>query len=481
MREESLGKDLSDMNIEPDHTAPSPVSVEDVSRLLKLRRDKILQQRQVSEDMQYIDPLTRLTNREYFYTKAFTVLKSKFNRYNTHCILFLIDIADFKLINSAFGCANADECLKEFAVRLLDGIEKVKGDVSLSRIGSNEFALLIGSLGMSNQETLAYANQMLKKIYEKFESPILIGDQKYQVKIHTGVTLFLAHEKDLESMIHEASLALEAAKKHPHRMFCFFEQEMAEASVFKTELLHAFENEVEKRVLLYYQPIVDRSFRTVGYEVLSRWKKNEAHIVTAQDFIPYLEENGRIISYDKYIFEKVCRQIAEWENEGITDMVDFISINISPISFMSADFLLFVPKCVEKYGVDPKSIILEITENELLSDFELVERRMKLLSDYGIRFALDDYGTGYASLSYLHRLPFSELKIDKSLISNIDNDKKNRKIVSLIFMMSETIGLTVVAEGVEREAQRDTLLAMGCDYFQGFLFDSPGMPLKYSL
>ena len=480
MREKASGKDLPAKDTHLDYNIPSSASVEDVSRLLKLRRDRILQQRQVSEDMKYIDPLTRLTNREYFYGKAFTVLKSKFNRYNTHAILFLIDIADFKLINSTFGYANADECLKESAVRLLDGIEKVKGDVSLSRIGSNEFALLIGSLGMNNQETLAYANQMLQKIYKKFDEPVVMNGQPHQVRIHTGVTLFLAYEKDLESMIHEASLALEAAKKHSNRMFCFFEQEMEEASVFKTELLQAFENEAEKRVLLYYQPIVNRSFRTVGYEVLSRWKKSDSHIVTAQDFISHLEENGRIAAFDKYIFEQVCKQMAQWKREGVTEMLDFVSINISPVSFMSADFLLFVPKTVEKYGIDPKRILLEITENELLSDFESVERRMKLLSDYGIRFALDDYGTGYASLSYLHRLPFTELKIDKSLIKNIDNDKKNRKIVSLIFLMAEAIGLKVVAEGVEREAQRDTLLSMGCDYFQGFLFDSPGLPIKYA-
>jgi len=205
----------------PKSVVPSAISADQASTLIKIRRERILRSRQLSEDMGYIDPLTRLTNREYFYTKAFTVLKSKFNRYNTHCILLLIDIADFKTINSAFGYSNADECLKEIAVRLLEGIEKIKGDVSLSRIGSNEFAMLIGALGMSNHETVAYANQLIKTIYEKFESPVQMNGRQYKVRIHMGVTLFLASVKELETMIDEASLALDAAKKHPSRMFCF--------------------------------------------------------------------------------------------------------------------------------------------------------------------------------------------------------------------------------------------------------------------
>jgi diguanylate cyclase (GGDEF)-like protein len=470
-------KTLISKSMDPKYPVPSPDALSNTSVLMKIKRERILRQRQTSEDMGYIDPLTRLTNREYFYTKAFTVLKSKFNRYNTHCILLLMDIADFKSINSLFGCSGADECLQETAVRLLEGIEMIKGDVSLSRTGSNEFAMLIGSLGMSNHETVAYANHLIKTIYDKFESPVQMGAQQYQLKIHMGVTLFLAYEKELESMINEASLALNAAKKHPTRMFCFFDQEMAETSALKCELLGAFQNEAEKRVLLYYQPIVDHALRTVGYEVLSRWQKQSGEIISAQDFIVHMEESGQIIAFDKYVFEKVCKQISAWQEEGEVDSVEYISINISPISFMSADFLLYIPKTIEKYGVDPNAILLEITENELLSDFDLVERRMKLLNEYGIRFALDDYGTGYASLSYLHRLPFSELKIDRSLIADIEHDRKNRKIVSLILTMAETIGLKVIAEGVETVAQRDILLSMGCVYFQGYLFDSPSLPM----
>ena len=457
------------------HSIPSPSLAENASELLRLRREKILWGNKLSYDTQYVDPITCLTNRKYFYNKAFTVLKSKFNRENTHSILLLIDIADFKSINMHYGYANADECLKEVAVRLLDGIETIKGDVSLSRTGSNEFALLVGSLIMSSRETLAYANQLVDRINKKFELPVDIEGQEYQLKVHIGATFFVAKKQTIESMIHEASLALQAAKTHAHRSFCFFEPKMAEVSHFKTDLLNSFEKEADERVLLYYQPIMDRNLETVGYEVLARWQKDQNLIVSAGEFIPYLKESGHIVDFDKYVFEKVCRQLAEWEQDGTAMSVDFVSVNVSPSSFMRADFLLFVPKVIEKYGIDAKRIVLEITEDEFLSDFEAAERKMTLLKEYGVRFILDDYGTGYASLSCLYRLPLSGLKIDKSMIADIDTNENIKKIVSLIFAMAQEIGLTVVAEGVERETQRDILVSMGCNYFQGFLFDSPAL------
>lgn len=459
---------------------PLPSLAENASKVLKHRREKILWGNKLSYDTQYIDPITCLTNRHYFYTKAFTVLKSKFNRENTHSILLLIDVADFKSINMHYGYVNADECLKEVAARLLDGIETIKGDVSLSRTGSNEFALLVGSLIMSSRETLAYANQLVERIAKKFELPVVMGEQECQLKAHIGVTHFVAKEQNIESMIHEASLALEAAKKHPLRQFSFFEPKMAKVSLFKTELVNSFEKEADKRILLYYQPIVNRHFETVGYEVLARWQKDPGHIIKGGDFIPYLQESGYIVDFDKYIFEKVCEQLSIWEEDGSTEMVDFVSVNISPSSFMRADFLLYVPKVIEKYGIDAKRIVFEITEDEHLSDFEAAKRKMTLLKEYGVRFILDDYGTGYASLSCLYRLPLNGVKIDRSMIEDIDRDEKSRKIVSLIFSMAQEIGLKVVAEGVERETQRDLLMAMGCNYFQGFLFDSPALPVLHS-
>jgi len=453
-------------------------SAEGISAMLRKKREKALKQNRGSQKACYLDPLTHLTNREYFYTKAFSLLETKHKRHHALGALLLIDIADFKMLNSALGYNNADACLKEAAVRLLESIEDLKWDVTLSRIGSNEFALLIGSLKMSESEAVMYVKQIVKTISEKFEAPIVLDGRQQQIRVHMGATLFRASKNELESMIHEASLALEAAKKHPSRMFYFFNEEMAEESMFKIELLDIFQNKLENRVKLYYQPIVGQTFRTVGFEVLSRWQKPSGQTVTAQHFISHLEESGQIIAFDKYVFEQACKQVRAWQGDGLMQFIDYISINICPTSFMSKDFLLFVPTMIKKYGVDPKSIMIEITENRLLSDFESVEKKMKLLSHYGIQFALDDFGTGYASLSYLHRLPFSALKIDRSLIMDVERDLKSRKIISLILMTAESVGIKVIAEGVETEGQRDLLLSMGCDCFQGYLFDSPELPMQ---
>jgi len=426
----------------------------------------------------YLDPLTHLTNREYFYNRALSLLDSKGDAHHNLGALLLIDIVDFKMLNSALGYRTADECLKEVAVRLLESIENLKWDVTLSRIGSNEFALLVGSLKMSESEAIMYVKKIVKTITENLESPIVLDGREQQIRVCIGATLFRASQNELESVIHEASLALEAAKKDPNNRFCFFDDKMAEESLFKIELLDIFQNKLESRVKLFYQPIVDKTFRTVGFEVLSRWKKLSGQTVSAQHFISHLEESGQIIAFDKYVFEQACKQVRTWQDEGFMQIIDYISINICPTSFMSKEFLLFVPTMIKKYGVNPKSILIEITENRLLSDFESVEQKMKLLSHYGVRFALDDFGTGYSSLSYLHRLPFSALKIDRSLIEEMESDMKSRKIISLILMTAESVGIKVIAEGVETEGQRDLLMSMGCDCFQGYLFDSPELPMQ---
>lgn len=422
--------------------------------------------------MRYIDPLTRLTNREYFYSKAFTVLKSKFNRDNTHSILYLIDIVNFRQINTLYGYADADEVLKEVAVRLLDGIEMIRGDVSLSRTGSNEFALLVGSLNMNADEMPSYTKYLIDMIQKKFEAPIEIGEKQCSIKVNIGATYFLAKEKDIESMIQEASVALQDAKVHIDKSYSIYLPKMTEVVEFQNDLRQAFETEIDRRVVLQYQPVVDIHCKPAGYEVLPQWHKVNQEILEVEEFLPYLRESGYIVAFDQYVFEKTCQQLAEWEEKCEESMVEFISLNISAKSFMSSEFLLFVPKTIEKYGVDPKHIIFEINENEFLSDLEAVGKKMELLRDYGIGFSLDSYGVDYASLSPLYKLPFSGLKIDKSLIATIDTDKKNRKIVSLILMMAEAIDLKVIAEGVDRESQREILLSMECDYFQGPLIDA---------
>ncbi len=475
--------DNGEDSIVNSHTLLSMTSAQKAALLLKMQREHILCQKQATLEKNYLDPLTHLSNREYFFSKAFTVLKSRFNREHTKSILILVNISDFKSINQRYGIQEGDECLKETGLRLLEGIERFKGDVSISRIGSDEFALLFASLDIPTHAKLTeYAQSIIDDILQKFKSPMELSGTNVDISVNMGISYFHSKDQNIDAMIQEASLALEAAKKDSKRSFYFFEPVLDKEAKFKASLMQQFSSEAEKRILLFYQPIMDVQSNIKGYEILSRWRKNNHTIIPAVEFIHHFEENGMIVAFDRYILEEVCKQINIWEKENDTNKEEekyTFWINISPMSFMNEDFLLFVPKILEKYTIDPSRIIFEITESRILDNFEVVAQRLQLLAEYGIQFALDDFGTGYSSLSYLSTLPLKQLKIDRTLIRDIASNTKNRKVVSMIILMAKTIGLEVVAEGVENMAQKNILQKLGCEYMQGYLFDSPTLPEYY--
>ncbi len=452
---------------------------EDMALLLKELEKEVKVRRKAenqAKELANIDSLTGLTNRRYFYQKFSRVIDSKFNREDTHGVLCIIDVDDFKGINDSLGHSYGDECLIMVSKRLIEGTQISHGDVSISRIGGDEFAIMLGSLNMSYREAQKQASQFAQNILDKFETPLTLKDKECHIKISMGISVFSPAKSSVESIFKEADMALYKAKQRGKNQFSFFEDDFKEEVNLKFEIINELKSKMkEKRFLLYYQPIVNTERQIVSTEVLARWRNVAGEIVEASDFINLIEVSGHLIQFNQFIVEEACKQLKKWEKKGLSSTFSHLSINISPIFFMHKHFTTFMIETIEKYKVNPRHIMLEITENNILSDFEFAKNKMEILNGFGIQFSLDDFGTGYSSLSYINKLPFSELKIDSSFMENIVEDKR---LLSAIIAMAQSMQLSVVAEGIEKEEEFEILKEMGCDLFQGYLFSKAGEALE---
>ena len=429
-----------------------------------------------AKELANIDSLTGLTNRRYFHQKFSRVVHSKYNREGTHGVLCIIDVDDFKSINDSLGHSYGDACLIMVSKRLVEGTQASHGDVSISRIGGDEFAIMLGSLNMPYEEAQEQASQFAKTILAKFETPLTLKDKECHVKISMGMSVFSSVKNSVENIFKEADMALYKAKQRGKNQFSFFEDDFREEVNLKFEIINELKSKMkEKRFLLYYQPIVNKENQLIATEVLARWRNVAGEIVDASDFINLIEVSGHLVPFNQFIIEEACKQLKKWEQKGLSENFRHISINISPVVFMHKDFTSFMMETVKKYAVNPQNIMLEITENNILSDFEFAKNKMEILNDFGIRFSLDDFGTGYSSLSYINKLPFSELKIDSSFIENITED---RRLLSAIIAMAQSMKLSVVAEGIEQKEEYELLKEMGCDLFQGYYFSKAGEALE---
>ena len=430
-----------------------------------------------AEKLSNIDSLTGLTNRRYFNNKIKTVLNSKFNRKNTYGMLFLIDLDNFKRFNDSLGHLAGDECLRQVSQRLLTDIATFDGDVSLSRIAGDEFAFVMGTLNISYEEARKKAIEYATRISEKFSSDITIDGQCYSVTVSIGISIFSVKNSEMKNIMHEADLALYEAKRLGKNQFFFFEDNLQKEVDFKLKIANELKNGIDAdKFILFYQPITDKKGKVKAFETLIRWKNVEGEIVSAGKFIGWIELSGYTLMFNQYIFEASCRQMKKWQDEGLGEQFDHLSINISPTAFIDKGFASFVKETIAKYNIDTKYLMLEITESNISKEFACVEKVMKELSQIGIRFSLDNFGAGYSSLAYIHRLPFSELKLYRTFTKNISTNPQDQKFIKAIIALAQTMEFKVVAEGVEYNDQYDTLYRLGCDLFQGYLFSKPSLP-----
>jgi EAL domain-containing protein (putative c-di-GMP-specific phosphodiesterase class I) len=311
------------------------------------------------------------------------------------------------------------------------------------------------------------------RILKVLNKPFTIAKQKHHSSASVGITLFGQQKMDAEDVLQQSDIAMFQAKKAGRNTFCFFDPKM-QANItalvgLETELRKAIN---EDQLKLYYQVQVDHLGQPFGAEALIRWIHPERGMVSPGEFIPLAEESGLIIPIGAWVLDTACAQIKAWQDNPNTRELT-LSVNISAKQFRQVDFVQQVKHSIQKHGIDPMYLRLELTESMLLENVEETVEYMNALGQVGVQFSLDDFGTGYSSLQYLKRLPLYQLKIDQSFVRDIVTDSHDRTIVRTIIAMAQSMYIGVIAEGVETHEQRELLLTNGCRRYQGYFFGKP--------
>ena len=420
------------------------------------------------------DPLTRLPNRQLLLDRLQHSLISNARSGRKGALLF-IDLDNFKTLNDTLGHAMGDLLLQQTAERLTSCMRE--GD-TVARIGGDEFVVMLENLSGQAIEAAQQAEAVGEKILASLSNLYQLGTHTFRSSGSIGATIFSGDHQESEELLKQADIAMYQAKKADRNTLRFFDHKMQDAinarAALEGELHKALESGQFK---LYYQIQVDKTRLSVGAEALIRWNHPTRGLVSPADFIQLAEETGLILPIGKWVLETACAQLKAWaSNEQTRHLV--LAVNISARQFHQDDFVDQVFAAVQHNAINPNLLKLELTESLLLEYTEDTVATMNALKAIGVRLSLDDFGTGYSSLQYLKLLPLNQIKIDRSFVRDIATDANDAAIVQTIIAMAETLGLEVIAEGVETEAQHDFLDLRGCHAFQGYLFGKP-VPIEH--
>lgn len=418
----------------------------------------------------FYDSLTGLPNRRLLNDRLQQIMASSGRTGRQGALLFL-DLDNFKTLNDTLGHDIGDLLLQQVAKRLTICIRE--GD-TVARLGGDEFVIVLENLSEHTLEAAMQAEIVGKKILAAIGNPYRLATYEYMCTPSIGMTLFSAHaEKRIDELLKYADIAMYQAKKAGRNTLCFFDPQMQHSINARVAIEDDLRKALELRQFkLHYQIQVDSLHRPFGAEALIRWMHPQRGLVPPGQFIQLAEETGLIMPIGQWVLETACAQIKAWQQHALTrDLM--LSVNISATQFHRADFVAQVQVAIARYAIKPALLKLELTESLLLEGIEDTIATMNALNEIGVLISLDDFGTGYSSLQYLKRLPLSQLKIDRSFVRDITVDSSDKAIVSTIIAMAHSLGLDVIAEGVETEEQRQLLLDNGCTNYQGFLFGKP--------
>jgi len=430
-------------------------------------------ERKASEDeirqLAYYDPLTALPNRRLFLERLRLALTASGPEFGA---LMMIDLDHFKKLNDTQGHDTGDELLCEVAHRLLASLDAVD---TVARLGGDEFAVIVNALDPEQQVAVSQAEAVAMALHGVLNQPfnIHVGQPDYRSSPSIGVTLFKGAEIPIEILMKQADVALYQAKDDGRNLIRFFNPQMQAAIDARIALEHDLMRAWQaKEFCVYYQRQVDELGRVTGVEALLRWQHPTLGLVLPDAFVPVAEEMGLIVEIGQWVLVTACEQIRRWQDRECTRGLR-VAVNVSARQFHQPDFVEQVHRILDLSGADPRLLKLELTESIVIDRVDEVVQRMAELTEHGVGFSLDDFGTGYSSLSYLKRLPLDEIKIDRSFVRDLVEDSNDAAIVLAILAMSESLGLKVVAEGVENQAQRAFLRDHGCQDYQGYLFGVP--------
>jgi len=420
----------------------------------------------------FYDSLTNLPNRRLLMDR----LRQAFSvgaRSGQHGAVLFLDLDNFKTLNDTKGHDVGDLLLSEVAQRLNTCVRD--GD-TVARLGGDEFVVVLDSLSASPDEAAAQADLVAEKIRDILSQSYQLGNYAHHTTPSIGVVLFRGHLQSVDDVLKFADTAMYQAKTAGRNTIRFYDPLMQAAiearADLEEELRHALERE---QLCLHYQIQVDSRNRPLGAEVLLRWQHPRRGLVSPAQFIPLAEDSGLIVPIGLWVLQTACAQLKSWQHDALTRDLT-LAVNVSAKQFRNKDFVAQVQRVLVDTGAKPALLKLELTESIVLENVEDTIAKMRELKLLGVSFSMDDFGTGYSSLQYLKRLPLDQIKIDQSFVRDIVSDANDAAIVQTIIAMSEVLGLSVIAEGVETEAQREFLDLRGCHAFQGYLFGKP-LPL----
>ena len=421
----------------------------------------------------FYDPLTQLPNRRLLLDRLEQTLQVSTRHARKNALLF-VDIDNFKTLNDTLGHHQGDLLLEQVAQRLKTCIRD--GD-TLARLGSDEFVVLLEDLSEDDIEAITQAETVGEKILRAFVPVFALANGAHHATTSIGATLFGGSLlESSEQPIRRAELAMFQAKAAGRNALRFFEARMQAEVLAHAGLEADLREAVEKQqFLLYYQPQVVGAGRMTGVEALVRWQHPQRGRVSPAEFIPQAEESELILAIGQWVLDTACAQLAVWAADPALSHLT-IAVNVSARQFKQPNFVGSVLATLARTNASPKRLKLELTESMLVDDVEGVITKMGELKARGVSFSLDDFGTGYSSLAYLKRLPLDQLKIDQGFVRNIVTDANDAAIARMVVALSESMGLSVIAEGVELQAQADLLARQGCHAYQGYLFSKP-LPL----
>jgi diguanylate cyclase (GGDEF)-like protein/PAS domain S-box-containing protein len=422
------------------------------------------------EHLAFYDQLTQLPNRRLLLDRLRQALATSARSRRQGAILF-IDLDDFKTLNDTKGHDLGDLLLQQVARRLLTCVRA--GD-TVARLGGDEFVVMLEDLSDSADAAANRAEIVGEKILAAFAPPYELAGQEHHSTGSIGVTLFSDARETVDDLLKRADLAMYKAKEGGRNTLRFFDPEMQAAVTARAELEKELRRGVrEGQFVLHYQAQVDGEGRMTGAEALVRWRHPRRGLILPAEFMHLAEETGLILPLGQWVLKTVCAQLVAWREQPDTAHLT-LAMNVSAREFRHPDFVTGVLAAIDGSGADPHRLMLEFTESPLLENMEETLAKMTALKARGEGFSLDDFGTGYSSLSNLKHLPLNQLKIDQSFVRDVLTDSNDAAIARTIMALGQSLGLEVIAEGVETEEQREFLARQGCQAFQGFLFGRPG-------
>ena len=474
---------LADGSVRDVSVSNSPIQMGNLRLLHTIVFDITDRKRAEAEilNLAFFDPLTRLPNRRLLLDRLQQAVAAGARSQRKGALLF-IDLDNFKTLNDTHGHAQGDLLLQQAAQRLSDCIRQ--GD-TVARLGGDEFVIMLKDLSEDDGQATDQVAAVGAKVLSALKQPYQLGGVQHHSSASVGATLFgtvqgVAAREDsadgvdsVDALFKRADLALYQAKATGRNTVCFFDPAMQAAIAARAELEVALREALrDDQFTLYYQPQVNAQGQLTGAEVLARWKHPVLGMVPPVQFIRLAEDTGLILPLGHWVLESACTQLAVWaEAPAMAHLT--LSVNVSVRQFHQPDFVQEVLEVIGSAGAPAHRLKIELTESLLVDDVDGMIAKMSALKAHGVSFSLDDFGTGYSSLSYLKRLPLDQLKIDQSFVRDALTDPNDAAIVRTILALGQSLGLSVIAEGVETQAQRDFLWQNGCYAYQGFFFGRP--------